>query len=416
VLQWNDPFGGSANDYDLALFDPSSLALLALSASSQTGTQDPIEVVQMTNVSGTPRAVGAAIEKASGADRMLEMFCIGGAAEEYVTISGSIFGHAGLPEVVAVGAIDVGDPGLDDVEGFSSRGPAFILLPAAATRPKPDLAGFDGVSISNAGGFPSCPPSCTFFGTSAAAPHAAAVAALLRQKNPFLTPAEIQAALRAGAVDVGPAGFDDAAGAGRLDAVAAARLVPVPECFTDAACADGDACTLDACSRGTCTHPPTPCDDGNACNGQERCDPARGCLPGEPPSCADTDPCTADSCDPASGCMFPELPGLAYVSCALESHLRPLLPLPGSAPSRRAARTATRILARLDAAERHVTRASGGRRGPARKRLARARKALATIRALARKREADLGATIVRPIVLETLVIASKIRVVQRSL
>src|SRR5204862_128481 len=82
-----------------------------------------------------------------------------------------------------------------------------------------------GVSISNAGGFPACPPFCTFFGTSAATPHSAAVAALLLSKNPTLTPAHIQDALRGGALDIGPAGFDDAAGAGRLDALAAAALV-----------------------------------------------------------------------------------------------------------------------------------------------------------------------------------------------
>src|SRR5207249_2200181 len=80
----------------------------------------------------------------------------------------SVIAQAALPEVVAVGAIDVNDPGRNDVEPYSSRGPARVFFPAPATRPKPDLAGFDGVSISNAGGFPACPPSCAFFGTSPA--------------------------------------------------------------------------------------------------------------------------------------------------------------------------------------------------------------------------------------------------------
>src|SRR5207245_2720802 len=114
--------------------------------------------------------------------------------------------------------------------------------------PKPDLAGFDGVSISNAGGFPACPPSCAFFGTSPATPHSAAVAALLLSKNPSLTPAHIQEALRGGALDIGPAGFDEAAGAGRLDALAAAALV----CTADAQCDDANACTVDARDHGPC--------------------------------------------------------------------------------------------------------------------------------------------------------------------
>src|SRR5207247_3481992 len=117
------------------------------------------------------------------------------------------------------------DPAATDAEPHSPRGPARVFCPAPATRPKPDLAGFAGVSISNAGGFPACPPSCAFFGTSPATPHSAAVAALLLSKNPSLTPAHIQEALRGGALDIGPEGFDDAAGAGRLDALAAGALV-----------------------------------------------------------------------------------------------------------------------------------------------------------------------------------------------
>lgn len=39
-----------------------------------------------------------------------------------------------------------------------------------------------------------------------------------------------------------------------------------------------------------------PCDDGEACNGMETCDPDRGCLPGAFIDCADADPCTMDSC------------------------------------------------------------------------------------------------------------------------
>jgi hypothetical protein len=85
--------------------------------------------------------------------------------------------------VVSVAAIDSADPALDQVESFSSRGPARIDFPARVDRAKPDLAGFDGVSISNAGAFPACPPFCAFFGTSAASPHTAGVAALLLQKS-----------------------------------------------------------------------------------------------------------------------------------------------------------------------------------------------------------------------------------------
>ena len=72
-------------------------------------------------------------------------------------------------------------------EGFSSRGPAFRLfdvagnrLAAPEVRPKPDLAAADGVATSVTGFNP-------FFGTSAAAPSAAGVAALILSAKPALT-------------------------------------------------------------------------------------------------------------------------------------------------------------------------------------------------------------------------------------
>jgi hypothetical protein len=221
ILQWNDPFGAAADDYDLALFD-ANLNLVAASTDAQVGAQDPIEIVQAVNQTNTDQLANILVTRVSGAPRRLELFCLGAAALEHGSAAGSIFGHAALPSVVAVGAIDVHDPGLDTVEPFSSHGPARIDFPTPELRAKPDLVAFDGVTISNAGGFPACPPFCAFFGTSAAAPHSAGVAALLLDLDPTLTPAEVKAALTGGAVDVGAPGFDDASGFGRLDAVAAA--------------------------------------------------------------------------------------------------------------------------------------------------------------------------------------------------
>lgn len=54
-------------------------------------------------------------------------------------------------------------------------------------------------------------------GTSAAAPHAAAVAAIVLQNDPSLTPPEIYAILESSADDMGSLGFDFASGYGLID-------------------------------------------------------------------------------------------------------------------------------------------------------------------------------------------------------
>ena len=57
-----------------------------------------------------------------------------------------------------------------------------------------------------------------FFGTSAAAPHAAGIAALLLEARPGSTPQQINAALEGSAIDMNAAGFDFDSGYGLIQA------------------------------------------------------------------------------------------------------------------------------------------------------------------------------------------------------
>jgi hypothetical protein len=77
-------------------------------------------------------------------------------------------------------------------------------------------------------------------------------------------------------------------------------------------CDDTIACTADSCDEdfNACRHDYSDalCDDGNVCNGLERCfpvspfaDAATGCIPGSPVYCDDVNDCTEDFCDPESG-------------------------------------------------------------------------------------------------------------------
>lgn len=69
-------------------------------------------------------------------------------------------------------------------------------------------------------------------GTSMASPHVAAVAALVWAARPSLAVAEVEAVIRASAVDLGAPGKDVSYGDGRVDA-AAAMIEPVPDPLPD---------------------------------------------------------------------------------------------------------------------------------------------------------------------------------------
>jgi subtilisin family serine protease len=238
VLQWNDPFGASSNDYDLAVYDltQSPRLLITDSTNPQTGTQDPFEMVSLQNVGRDLGRAGVEIRLVHGDVRDLKLFCFGGETYQYLTPAGSIIGHPAVPEVVAVGAVDL--TSRDIIEPYSSQGPVEISFPAPESRAKPDVVGIDGVTTD-------APSFSPFFGTSAAAPDAAGIAALLLEKNGCSTPAQVQQALVSSAVGLSPSGSaDDVFGSGRLDAAAAIQALPPP------ACEGGDACETAQCQVG----------------------------------------------------------------------------------------------------------------------------------------------------------------------
>jgi subtilisin family serine protease len=139
--------------------------------------------------------------------------------------AGSVGSPAGYPEAVAVGAIDSDGT----VPSFSGRGPvvwqdADGLGPAAGTvLQKPDLVA-PGVGITSSVGT----GYLAYSGTSMAAPHVAGVAALVRQLDPGLGPAQVADILRDTAVDVGAPAVDAASGAGRVDALRALERAAGP--------------------------------------------------------------------------------------------------------------------------------------------------------------------------------------------
>ena len=223
-LTWDDPFGASNNNYDLYLVRQSTNAVVARSTDVQRGTQDPLEFLSYVNSTGSQDYFRIVVQNVgnAAAARHLNLFsfqpeCATDGPRRlapprherlnFNTATRSVPAQSdsgGSPvSVVSVGAIcsasdtvqtffgsdttrdeSCFDPDHSTIEFFSSLGPTLD------GRTKPDVSGIDGVSITGAGNFPcdATSPNChdPFFGTSAAAPHLAGVAALVLQSAPCL--------------------------------------------------------------------------------------------------------------------------------------------------------------------------------------------------------------------------------------
>jgi hypothetical protein len=233
-LFWSDPLGGSGNDYDLFVLDSTGSSIVAASTSTQNGTQDPYESV--TTLGAGDRIV---IVKSSGAGRFLHLSSGLGVLE--IATQGATAGHQTAAKAFCVAAIDsllaytnafIGGQA-NPVEFYSSDGPRHVFFnqdggaitpgnfssTGGAIRQKPDVAAADDVTTSVPGFAP-------FQGTSAAAPHAAAIAALLKSYNPALTPDQLRSCLTTSALDNMAPGVDRDSGYGIVMATTALASAP----------------------------------------------------------------------------------------------------------------------------------------------------------------------------------------------
>ena len=147
--------------------------------------------------------------------------------------SSTSFGHANASGANGVGAVFYGYTpayGINSpvLESFSSKGgtPIYLdqqgnFLSQPIIREKPDYCATDGSNTSFFGndiGF-DADIHPNFFGTSAAAPHAAAVAALMIEASGVtLSPEEVREKLIVSAIDMEASGFDHESGYGLIQA------------------------------------------------------------------------------------------------------------------------------------------------------------------------------------------------------
>jgi hypothetical protein len=235
-LFWSDPLGASTNDYDLYVLDSTGSSVIASSTNPQNGTQDPYE-----NVGTLSSGERIVIVKWSGAGRFLHLSTGRGLLS--VSTQGSTRGHDCATNAFNVAATDAKNSypnpftggAANPVETFSSDGTRRVFFQAdgtpitagnfsssgGAVRQKPDITAADDITTDIPGFAP-------FAGTSAAAPHAAAIAALLKSYNQSLTASQIRTILTNTALDTMSAGVDRDSGAGIVMALPALQQSPVP--------------------------------------------------------------------------------------------------------------------------------------------------------------------------------------------
>jgi VCBS repeat-containing protein len=256
ALQWDQPFGASQSDYDLYLVDQNSV-IVASSIDDNIQLGDPFEVIAYQNTDTSASvSLDIMVTHFDGPQAGRFKYIIyggegfaGPVTEEFPTNSPTLAGHANAVGAEAVGAAFYqetpefgGTPPL--LEFFSSAGGTPILFDTGGerflepvTRLKPEVVGIDGVSTtffgrtyesSGPGPWADDGPAPNFYGTSAAAPHIAAVAALMLERNPNLAPTDIYNTLESTTVDMGPTGFDFDTGFGLVDAAAAVAALQSP--------------------------------------------------------------------------------------------------------------------------------------------------------------------------------------------
>jgi len=254
ALHWTDPFATAANDYDLYVLSGDLAEVLRFSNNTQDGVggdDDPVEIVSFFG-SGASAGERLVVARAAGSGRLLNLIAFRGELER--ATRSALRGHAAASGALAIAAAPAsagyaaGQPSgpfplafdaSQQSETFSADGPRRIFFSAAGAllpgappgdfsatggieRAKPELTAADGVSTS-VDGF------TRFFGTSAAAPHAAALAAVYWSALPATSAAAVRAALLAQALDIETPGPDPTTGRGLVDlgAMLAAAAVPL---------------------------------------------------------------------------------------------------------------------------------------------------------------------------------------------
>lgn len=242
-LQWDDPFyttDGVHNDLDFYIVEAGTNNILSETYGEDDNilNQTPSEFVYYRNDTNSFQTVEVMIHRTQGfGPQRLKYINYGSNVfvQEFDTQSPTVTSHGSGDGGLAVAAAPYFNH--TTPESFTSTGPRTVLfspegqrLLLEEIREAPQICAIDGTDTTffymfdyEGSGHPN------FFGTSAAAPHAAAVAALIRQANTDYSPQDVYDTLKSTAdPSIGSPGLDAQTGNGLIDAWRAIFGRPVP--------------------------------------------------------------------------------------------------------------------------------------------------------------------------------------------
>ena len=209
-LTWND-WPKTRDNYNLYLYSSNSSGkpnrVVAQSTNVQSGSQEPVEWIEYTAERSGQYHI-AVSKRPTARSRRLKIWSFHRNLDlEYSSPEGSIGIPADAEGAMSVGAFYYDRYNLGRIADYSSRGPNLN------DRIKPELVAPTGVSTVSYG---SIDDSDGYHGTSAAAPHVAGAAALIKSANPSYSREDLWNALVAATVDIGTRGQDNTFGYGKL--------------------------------------------------------------------------------------------------------------------------------------------------------------------------------------------------------
>lgn len=189
-------YGRTHYTYELQVIDRTTGTLVGATRLDGDPAQRGRAIVRFQPAAGAAYVVRLRGPPIAETDYQFHLVVLGGNLE-HATAHGSIAFPGDGANIYAVGAVDLALRRSD----YSSCGPN-------SPSPKPDFV----APVP----FPSQCREQPFAGTSAAAPQAAGLAAVLLSRTPQASPSEIIAAMRAAAIDLGPPGHDCETGYGLI--------------------------------------------------------------------------------------------------------------------------------------------------------------------------------------------------------